>query len=343
MPRQVRVEYPGAIYHVMARGNHREKIVRDDEDRERFELALEEVVERTGWVLYAWTLMGNHYHLVFKTPEANLVKGMTWLQSTVTKRFNARHRQRGHLFSGRYKAVLVEENDYLTTLLNYVHLNPVRARLVKVVEGIESYRWGSLIDYGKSPSKRRSWVAVAAGMAHLGYPDQARGRRSHLEALERLVSRSRLKRAGMVAVEGAGLNATLRRGWCFGSQEFRELIQEKISDLAATNNYRMENGFQREQLRGHGEKAAQEMIEQGLAILKLAREDLNKMRKMDIKKAMLVRLLRKQTTMPLEWIAKELSMGVRSSVSRTDHNLTNELKENKKLQKVWRKMQQISS
>ena len=85
------------------------------------------------------------------------------------------------------------------------------------------------------------------------------------------------------------------------------------------------------------------MIEQGLAILELAREDLTKMRKLDIKKAMLVRLLRKQTSMPLEWIAKELTMGVRSSVSRADHNLTNALKENKKLQKIWRKMQQISS
>jgi hypothetical protein len=146
-----------------------------------------------------------------------------------------------------------------------------------------------------------------------------------------------------VEVEGAGLNATLRRGWCFGSQEFRELIEERMNDLAAKKNYRMENGFQREQLRGHGEKAAQEMIEQGLAILELAREDLTKMRKLDIKKAMLVRLLRKQTSMPLEWIAKELTMGVRSSVSRADHNLTNALKENKKLQKVWRQMQQISS
>ena len=105
MPRQARVEYEGAIYHVMARGDHREKIVHDDEDRRRFEATLGEVIERMGWVLYAYVLMGNHYHLVFKTPEANLVKGMTWFQGTVTKRYNARHRQRGHLFSGRYSRV----------------------------------------------------------------------------------------------------------------------------------------------------------------------------------------------------------------------------------------------
>ena len=93
----------------MARGNRRERIVIDDEDRRDFESALEEVVGKMAWTLYAWVLMGNHYHLVFKTPEPNLVKGMTWFQSTVTKRFNARHKLRGHLFSGRYKAVLVVE------------------------------------------------------------------------------------------------------------------------------------------------------------------------------------------------------------------------------------------
>ncbi len=120
MPRQVRIEYEGAIYHVMARGDHREMIVRDNEDRTCFEKSLEEVVGKMGWHLYAYVLMGNHYHLVFRTPEANLVRGMTWLQSTVTKRYNARHKQRGHLFSGRYKAVLVEENDYLTTLYQKV-------------------------------------------------------------------------------------------------------------------------------------------------------------------------------------------------------------------------------
>ena len=186
MPRQVRIEYPDAIYHVMARGNRRERIVIDDEDRRRFESALEEVVEKMGWTLYAWVLMGNHYHLVFKTPEPNLVKGMTWFQSTVTKRFNARHKLRGHLFSGRYKAVLVEENDYLTTLVHYVHLNPVRAKLLRVAGGLESYPWSSLADYLRPPTKRSPWVDVGAGLTHMGYEDKAAGRRALLEVLEGL-------------------------------------------------------------------------------------------------------------------------------------------------------------
>jgi len=93
----------------MARGNRLDKIVRSNRDREVFEATLEEVVGRTGWQVYAYALMGNHYHLVFKTPKANLVEGMTWFQNTVTKRHNARNELLGHLFSGRYKAVLVEE------------------------------------------------------------------------------------------------------------------------------------------------------------------------------------------------------------------------------------------
>ena len=125
----------------MARGDRREDIVVDEKDRERFEETLEEVVEKSGWVLFAWVLMSNHYHFVFKTPEANLVDGMSWFQSTWTKQFNARHKLWGHLFGGRYKAIPVEDGDYLTRLIHYVHLNPVRPGLVREEDGIEAYSW----------------------------------------------------------------------------------------------------------------------------------------------------------------------------------------------------------
>jgi REP element-mobilizing transposase RayT len=187
----------------MARGNRLDKIVRSNRDREVFEATLEEVVGRTGWQVYAYALMGNHYHLVFKTPKANLVEGMTWFQNTVTKRHNARNELLGHLFSGRYKAVLVEENDYLSTLIHYVHLNPVRAKLATVKDGIENYPWCSLSDYMKPASKRRSWLAVDSGLAHLGYADTAEGRKKLLATTEGLVDRSRLTRAGINQPEGA--------------------------------------------------------------------------------------------------------------------------------------------
>jgi putative transposase len=107
MPRRVRVEFPGAVYHVMARGNELREVFRDDQDRQRFLECLEEAVRRFRWRVQAYCLMPNHYHLVLGTPRANLSRGMGWLQTTYTARFNARHRRRGHLFQGWYKAQLV--------------------------------------------------------------------------------------------------------------------------------------------------------------------------------------------------------------------------------------------
>src|SRR5690606_34921782 len=98
MARSIRIEYEGAFYHVMARGNRRERIFLDDEDRRFFLGTLGEACAMTGWRAHAWALMGNHYHLALETPEANLVAGMKWLQNTVTRRFNVRHRKWGRVF-----------------------------------------------------------------------------------------------------------------------------------------------------------------------------------------------------------------------------------------------------
>jgi len=111
MPRSLRIEFPGAYYHVMARGNRRETIFHDDDDRRFFLATLSEACAMTGWRVHAWVLMGNHYHLFIETPEANLVAGMSWLQNTVTRRYNVRHQAWGRLFGDRYKAVLVEGAD----------------------------------------------------------------------------------------------------------------------------------------------------------------------------------------------------------------------------------------
>ena len=118
MPRQLRIEYPGAIYHVMNRGDRREAIFHDDVDRKRFVTTLSEVCIKTDWQVHAYCLMNNHFHLVVETPEANLVAGMRWFLSTYTARFNRRHKQFGHLFSGRYKSLIVDGsgNGYLRTV-----------------------------------------------------------------------------------------------------------------------------------------------------------------------------------------------------------------------------------
>ena len=146
MARRVRVDYAGAIDHVMNRGDHQEAIVGDDQDRHlRFVQTLGEVCGTAQWEVHAYCLMENHFHLVVETPLANLVSGMKWFLGTDTGRFNRRHRKFGHLFSGRYKALIVDGSgtDYLRTVSDYVHLNPARARLLKPEQPLRDYRWSS--------------------------------------------------------------------------------------------------------------------------------------------------------------------------------------------------------
>src|SRR5688572_33460673 len=134
MARKLRIQFPGAIYHLMNRGDRRENIFRDDFDRESFLQTLADTCAKTGWQVHAFSLMPNHFHLVVETPQPNLVDGMKWFLGTYTSRFNRRHKEFGHLFSGRYKALIVDGsgNGYLKTVCDYVHLNPARAGLVTV-------------------------------------------------------------------------------------------------------------------------------------------------------------------------------------------------------------------
>ena len=156
MPRPLRIEYEGAVYHVMNRGDRREPIFRDDADRQRFLETLGETCAKTDWQVQALCRMGNHFHLVVETLKANLVAGMKWFLGTYTARFNRRHQLFGHLFSGRYKALLVDAASpgYLRTVCEYVHLNPVRARLLDPEQPLRDYVWSSYPEYLKSPTRR---------------------------------------------------------------------------------------------------------------------------------------------------------------------------------------------
>ncbi|MBN4077154.1 transposase [Mariprofundus ferrooxydans] len=140
MARPLRVEYPGALYHITSRGNAQADIFLDDEDREMFLHTFAGVVSRFAWVCHAYCLMGNHYHLVIETPAANLCAGMRQLNGVYTQRFNRKHQHVGHIFQGRYKSILVERDAYLLELCRYVVLNPVRANVVK---GVHQWLWSS--------------------------------------------------------------------------------------------------------------------------------------------------------------------------------------------------------
>ena len=145
MARPLRIEFPGALYHVTSRGNARQRVFRDDEDREMFLATLAWVVERFGWRCHAYCLMDNHIHLLIETPQPNLSRGMRQLNGVYTQPFNRRHRKVGHLFQGRFKAVLVEKERYLLELARYIVLNPVRAKMVKTPECATRARRGHIL------------------------------------------------------------------------------------------------------------------------------------------------------------------------------------------------------
>ena len=131
MARPLRIEYPGAVYHIINRGNARKDIYLDDEDRQDFLGLLVKVVKRFNWLCHGFCLMDNHYHLLIKTIDANLSQGMRQLNGEYTQRFNKRHNAIGHIFHGRYKSLLVAKDEYLLQLSRYIILNPVRAGRVK--------------------------------------------------------------------------------------------------------------------------------------------------------------------------------------------------------------------
>lgn len=140
MPRPLRIQYPGAVYHVMNRANGRQAIFEDATDAQRFIALLEEIAAPLDWRCYAYCLMTNHYHLVLETPYPNLSDGMQAFAARYTQAFNRRHERDGHLFRGRFKAILVERESYLIPLIRYVVLNPVLANLV---QDPAAWRWSS--------------------------------------------------------------------------------------------------------------------------------------------------------------------------------------------------------
>jgi len=210
MARKLRIEYPGAIYHAMNRGDHREPIFQDDIDRQRFLETLAQTCAKTDWQIHAWCLMANHFHLVLETPQANLVAGMKWFLGTYTSRFNRRHKLFGHLFSGRYKALIVDGSGhgYLRTVCDYVHLNPVRAKLLTPQQRLTDYVWSSYVHYLKP--LRPAWLRVDRlfGEMRIAQDSQA-GRRQFQMLMEKRRDE-----------DNGPQWKSLRRSWCLGMNSF---------------------------------------------------------------------------------------------------------------------------
>jgi len=209
MPRGPRVQFPGGVYHVICRGNNRERIFRDDSDRERYLRLLRDYRNRWNIVIHAYVLMPNHAHLLIETPSRPLSEFMRGLNTAYTMGFNRRHGRVGHVFQGRYKSHLVEKDAYLLELTRYIHLNPVRAGLV---DRPERYPWSSYPEFiGRAAEPLMSSPATA--LAQLG------------------TSRSRAARAYSAYVREAIRMGRLRGDWkvlggqFVGSERFVEKVE----------------------------------------------------------------------------------------------------------------------
>lgn len=300
MARKLRIEYPGAIYHVLSRGDRREAIFRDDVDHQAFLSTLNDACVKGDWQVHAYCLMGNHFHLVVETPRANLVAGMKWFLGTYTMRFNRRHGLTGHLFSGRYKSLLVESDNpgYLRTVCEYVHLNPVRANLLKPTEPLQSYRWSSYPAYLEGPRRRPTWLRVDRVLGGMDIPaDSVAGRRQFEQSMEdRRHEDDPDKYAG------------IRRGWCWGDEAFRKGLLAQMEGGAVGAH------FGEEMMESATEKAERLLIAE-LGKLGWERSDLERRRKGDAEKIRIATKLRSETTMTLKWIADHLRMGTASSLA----------------------------
>ncbi|MDB6125158.1 MAG: hypothetical protein JWQ71_4151 [Pedosphaera sp.] len=301
MPRKLRVQYPGALYHVMNRGDRRKPIFQDDTDRQIFIETLAQACEKTAWQVHAYCLMNNHFHFVVETPQGNLVAGMKWLLSTYTMRFNRRHKYFGHLFSGRYKALIVDGSGtgYLKSVCDYVHLNPARAKLLTERQKLTAHVWSSYPDYLKPKKKRPAWLRTDRLLGEHGISkDSSAGLREFALRVE-----ARRHEEGSLEQY-----KKIRRGWCLGEPGFRkELLEQMHGQLG-------EHHDGPEKLESAEEKA-EGIITQELKKLRWKEGDLERRRKGDPQKVRMAARLRKETTVTLKWIAQRLHMGAWTHVT----------------------------
>lgn len=316
MARKLRLQYAGAVYHVLCRGDRREAIFRDDEDRCRFLETLAQMCGRTGQRVHSFVLMSNHYHLLLETVEPNLVAGMKWFQGTYTQRFNARHRLCGHLFQGRYKAVPVDPaaTEYFLAASDYIHLNPARAGLLATADGstdLLAYPWSSYPGFAQQ-AQLPVWQRRERVFRSLGLPDENAAARRRYQGYLAAKTREALKQTPTLEEQERWL--ALRRGWYLGGDGFRDELKERAAELLVG---RQRSSYdEAESLRTHDERTGDKLLAAGLRRLGLRVEEAAALKQSDPRKQSLAWLVKSRTVVDDAWISTRLAMGHRSNVSR---------------------------
>jgi REP element-mobilizing transposase RayT len=296
MARRLRIQFPGAMYHVINRGNFRQDLFETPGAAYAFENALGEACVSFGWQVHAFQLMRNHFHLALTTPAPNLTEGMHWLQTTYAIRFNRFRSESGHLFQGRYQSPLIEDAAALLRVVDYIHLNPVRAGIVPVT-GAADYRWSSLARFVKGP--RAAWLSSKLWLDRLQIDDSCAGWTNYLVHLA-TVPRD--------PDSEATSERALCRTWAIGTDAWRRA-------LAREHQHRsLELDLPRDETRELKEERWIAVLEDELASLGFARSELARHPERSPWKVSVAAKLRRRAGAPYRWIAGILVMGSPLSV-----------------------------
>lgn len=305
MTRPPRLEFAGALYHVINRGNHRQKIFAHKGAPEAFERTLGEAAIKFGWKVSAYVVMNNHFHLALETPEPNLSLGMKWLQGTWVCRSNRFRSQTGRPFQGRFKSLVIENGEGFRRVCDYIHLNPVRAKVVSAGE-VGTYRHSSLWQHlarRSEPWMDGKRVLHAAGIR----ATNRNGWNAYVRRLAVIM--------GDKTQSELHTSKHLSRGWCVGSQEFRKTLSETMSSELAQWRARRFEGLEPSEVKAEQARSWEERLQ---TFARAAKIDLAKLpaQKSAPEKVVLAALLKTSTAVSNGWLADRLGMGQPASVSQ---------------------------
>lgn len=268
MARPLRIQYPNAVYHVTCRGNERQDIFQDDEDRKRFLQILIQSINIYSIKLYSYVFMSNHFHLLLETPKANLSEFMRKFNITYTGYYNRRHDRVGHLYQGRYKSVLVDKNEYLSVLSRYIHLNPVKIKAMKKLSEPERikylirYQWSSLPGF-LSQRKKEWYIDYSMVLGEYG-GDTYRGRKEYMKRIYAEIAQESDLKENMI---GRSI---------LGGEAFIARIKDKYLDAAKDRERPAVGEIHRHRSKEEVFKAIQKETGKDIAAIKAEKGDLRR-------------------------------------------------------------------